>query len=80
MKLGMWNVDRETLRRDGLILFSKLIRTKNVDSLQEQVRPREDDRKQKLTVSFSYFLQVFFLFMFYSSYFANFRNEYYPLD
>lgn len=50
MKLGMWNVDRETLRRDGLILFSKLIRTKNVDSLQEQIRPREDDRKQKLTV------------------------------
>lgn len=52
MKLGMWTVDRENLRRDGLVLFSKLIRTKNVDNLQEQNRPiREDDRKQKLTVS-----------------------------
>lgn len=50
MKLGMFNVDRETLRRDGLVLFSKLIRTKNIDNLQEQNRPiREDDRKQKLT-------------------------------
>ncbi|KAI7815696.1 cationic amino acid transporter [Rhyzopertha dominica] len=50
MKLGMWPADRETLRRDGLVLFSKLIRTKNVDGLQEQVRPhRPDDRKQKLT-------------------------------
>lgn len=51
MKLDMWNGDREALKRDGLVLFSKLIRTKNVDGLQEQVRPRTDDRKQKLTVS-----------------------------
>lgn len=52
MKLGMWSTDREALRRDGLVLFSKLIRTKNVDALQEQSRtPRPDDRKQKLTVS-----------------------------
>jgi hypothetical protein len=52
MKVGAWSVDRETLRRDGLILFSKLIRTKNVESLQEQSRSaRTDDRKQKLTVS-----------------------------
>lgn len=50
MKLGMWNGDREALKRDGLVLFSKLIRTKNVDGLQEQVRPRSDDRQQKLTV------------------------------
>ncbi|XP_017780061.1 PREDICTED: probable cationic amino acid transporter [Nicrophorus vespilloides] len=50
MKLGMFTTDRETLRRDGLVLFSKLIRTKNVDNLQEQTRPpREDDRKIKLT-------------------------------
>lgn len=53
MKLGMWSVDREALRRDGLVLFSKLIRTKNIETLQEQSRtPRPDDRKQKLTVSF----------------------------
>lgn len=50
MKLGMWSVDMETLRRDGLILFSKLIRTKNVENLQEQTQPRPDDRKMKLTV------------------------------
>lgn len=56
MKLGMWNVDRETLRRDGLVLFSKLIRTKNVESLQEQARPRDDDRKQKLTVIDYFFI------------------------
>ncbi|KAK5646901.1 hypothetical protein RI129_005365 [Pyrocoelia pectoralis] len=50
MKLGMWSVDRETLRRDGLALFSKLIRTKNVENLQEQTHPqRGDDRKIKLT-------------------------------
>ncbi|XP_056633072.1 high affinity cationic amino acid transporter 1 [Diorhabda sublineata] len=47
MKLGMWEVDRDALRRDGLVLFSKLIRTKNVDNLQEQ-QPRSDDTKQKL--------------------------------
>lgn len=52
MKLGMWPADREALRRDGLVLFSKLIRTKNVEAFQEQTRtPRPDDRKQKLTVS-----------------------------
>lgn len=52
MKLGMWSMDREALRRDGLVLFSKLIRTKNIETLQEQSRtPRPDDRKQKLTVS-----------------------------
>ncbi|XP_018565516.1 cationic amino acid transporter 2 [Anoplophora glabripennis] len=49
MKLGMWSVDTETLRRDGLVLFSKLIRTKNVENLQEQTQPRPDDRKMKLT-------------------------------
>lgn len=50
MKFGVWSQDRDTLRRDGLVLFGKLIRTKNVDNLQEQ-QPRTDDRKQKLTVS-----------------------------
>lgn len=55
MKLGMWPADREALRRDGLVLFSKLIRTKNVEAFQEQTRtPRPDDRKQKLTVSAIY--------------------------
>lgn len=50
MKIGSWSVDGDVLRRDGLVLFSKLIRTKNVDSLQEQTKiPRQDDRKQKLT-------------------------------
>ncbi|XP_071451542.1 solute carrier family 7 member 14-like [Hetaerina americana] len=37
MKLGMFprgSVDREALRRDGLTLFGKLIRTKNVESMQ----------------------------------------------
>lgn len=53
MKFGVWSRDRETLRRDGLVLFSKLIRTKNVDNLQEQ-QPRQDDRKQKLTVSYCF--------------------------
>ncbi|KAG5867811.1 hypothetical protein JTB14_025652 [Gonioctena quinquepunctata] len=48
MKLGMWSVDRSTLRTDGLVLFSKLIRTKNVQNLQEQ-QPRTDERKLKLT-------------------------------
>lgn len=46
------NVDRELLKRDGLVLFSKLIRTKNVNALQEQTgitRPKDDDRKLKLT-------------------------------
>lgn len=44
-------MDRENMRRDGLALFSKLIRTKNVESLQEQIRPpREGEKKQKLTV------------------------------
>lgn len=52
MKLGMWSVDRESLKRDGLVLFSKLIRTKNVENFQEQARPHiGDDRKQKLAVS-----------------------------
>ncbi|KAL3280941.1 hypothetical protein HHI36_004168 [Cryptolaemus montrouzieri] len=50
MKLGSWSLDREWFRRDGLVLFSKLIRTKNVDNLQEQTKiPAQDDKKQKLT-------------------------------
>lgn len=54
MKLGTWSMDRDTMRRDGLALFSRLIRTKNVDSLQEQTGPRvgaSSETKQKLTVS-----------------------------
>ncbi|XP_018319576.1 probable cationic amino acid transporter [Agrilus planipennis] len=51
MKLGLFPVDRDNLRRDGLVLFSKLIRTKNVENLQEQAVSSRggDDRKQKLT-------------------------------
>lgn len=51
--MSMWkSMDREKFRREGLVLFSKLIRTKNVEKLQEHDRsPRPDDRKQKLTVS-----------------------------
>ncbi|GLV37799.1 uncharacterized protein CBL_06499 [Carabus blaptoides fortunei] len=52
MKLGTWSMDRDTMRRDGLALFSRLIRTKNVDSLQEQTGPRVgagSETKQKLT-------------------------------
>ncbi|XP_022914356.1 solute carrier family 7 member 14 isoform X2 [Onthophagus taurus] len=51
MKLGnMWSADRQTLKRDGLVLFSKLIRTKNVENFQEQTKPHmADDRKQKLS-------------------------------
>ncbi|CAG9768695.1 unnamed protein product [Ceutorhynchus assimilis] len=49
MKLSFLPTDREQFRRDGLVLFSKLIRTKNVEGLQETVPERSDDRKQKLT-------------------------------
>lgn len=53
MKLGMWLNDREQLRQEGLVLFSKLIRTKNVETLQERTGPPRhgDERKIKLTVS-----------------------------
>lgn len=51
MKLGFLPKDREQFRRDGLVLFSKLIRTKNVEGLQETVPEQSDDRKQKLTVN-----------------------------
>ncbi|XP_066144011.1 solute carrier family 7 member 14 isoform X2 [Euwallacea fornicatus] len=49
MKLSFLPKDREQFRRDGLVLFSKLIRTKNVEGLQETVPERTDDRKNKLT-------------------------------
>ncbi|XP_066258670.1 probable cationic amino acid transporter isoform X1 [Euwallacea similis] len=49
MKLSFLPKDREQFRRDGLVLFSKLIRTKNVEGLQETVPERPDDRKNKLT-------------------------------
>lgn len=51
-------VDRAALRRDGFTLFSKLIRTKNVDALQGEPEPlanirgaSEDESKVKLQVS-----------------------------
>ncbi|XP_065164736.1 cationic amino acid transporter 2 [Atheta coriaria] len=51
MKLGMWLNDREQLRQEGLVLFSKLIRTKNVETLQDRTGPPRhgDERKIKLT-------------------------------
>lgn len=50
-----YNGDPEQLRKDGLQLFSKLIRTKNVDGLQEHAHHREHSPteiggKPKLTV------------------------------
>nr|CAD7592241.1 unnamed protein product [Timema genevievae] len=39
MKLGMFPQDRAVLKRDGLALFSRLIRTKNVESMQGDVKP-----------------------------------------
>ena len=55
-------VDRAALRRDGLTLFSKLIRTKNVEALQGEAEPAagtrgglrgapQDESKVKLQVS-----------------------------
>jgi len=40
------NVDKEALRRDGLTLFSKLIRTKNIASLQESAESRQPPSTQ----------------------------------
>lgn len=48
------NVDKDALRRDGLTLFSKLIRTKNIASLQESAESRNTQStngKPKLQVS-----------------------------
>nr|CAD7429030.1 unnamed protein product [Timema monikensis] len=39
MKLGMFPQDRAVLKRDGLALFSRLIRTKNVESMQGEAKP-----------------------------------------
>ncbi|XP_063224905.1 probable cationic amino acid transporter [Bacillus rossius redtenbacheri] len=39
MKMGLFPADRAALKRDGLALFSKLIRTKNIDGLQEAAQP-----------------------------------------
>ncbi|KAK9888876.1 hypothetical protein WA026_001097 [Henosepilachna vigintioctopunctata] len=49
MKLGSWSFDRKWFRTDGLVLFSKLIRTKNVNNLQEHNKIPTQDNKQKLT-------------------------------
>lgn len=53
-RLGsMQQVDRAQLRRDGLTLFGKLIRTKNVEGLQGEAEPLGaiQDEKVKLKVS-----------------------------
>ena len=52
--LPPWSaVDRNQLRKDGITLFSRLIRTKNVENYQDKsvTVPRAHDRKHKLMVS-----------------------------
>jgi len=48
-------LNRAELKRDGLALFSKLIRTKNVESMQEEAlhgsSESQDPKKVKLKVS-----------------------------
>jgi hypothetical protein len=59
MKLGVFpqlnQLNRAELKRDGLALFSKLIRTKNVESMQGEAphgAPQcQDPKKLKLKVS-----------------------------
>jgi hypothetical protein len=56
MKLGVFpQLNRAELKRDGLALFGKLIRTKNVDSMQGEMPPgpsdAQDSKKLKLKVS-----------------------------
>jgi hypothetical protein len=56
MKLGVFpQLDRAELKRGGLTLFSKLIRTKNVDSMQGEAAQGpsqpQDPKKLKLKVS-----------------------------
>lgn len=56
MKLGVFpQVNRADLKRDGLALFSKLIRTKNVEGMQgeEPQGPSQpqDPKKLKLKVT-----------------------------
>lgn len=61
MKLGVFpqltQLNRAELKRDGLALFSKLIRTKNVESMQGEVphgtSESQDPKKMKLKVSTS---------------------------
>ena len=61
MKLAMLpqlnQLNRAELKRDGLALFSKLIRTKNVDSMQGEAlhgsSESQDPKKVKLKVSSS---------------------------
>jgi hypothetical protein len=61
MKLGVFpqlnQLNRAELKRDGLALFSRLIRTKNVESMQGEVPhgapPCQDAKKLKLKVSTS---------------------------
>ncbi|XP_067005702.2 solute carrier family 7 member 14 [Anabrus simplex] len=56
MKLGLFQLDRANLKRDGLTLFGKLIRTKNIDGMQGEAppgpgsgpQPPQDGKKQKL--------------------------------
>jgi hypothetical protein len=53
MKLGVFpQMNRAELKRDGLALFSKLIRTKNVEGMQgEAPQGPHDPKKLKLKVS-----------------------------
>jgi hypothetical protein len=59
MKLAMFpqlnQLNRAELKRDGLALFSKLIRTKNVEGMQGEVlhtsSQSQDPKKVKLKVS-----------------------------
>jgi hypothetical protein len=61
MKLGVFpqlnQLNRAELKRDGLALFSKLIRTKNVEGMQGEVPhgppQSQDPKKLKLKVSSS---------------------------
>jgi hypothetical protein len=61
MKLGVFpqlnQLNRAEQKRDGLALFSKLIRTKNVESMQGEVphgsSQAPDPKKLKLKVSTS---------------------------
>lgn len=61
MKLAMFpqlnQLNRAELKRDGLALFGKLIRTKNVESMQGEVihgpSQSQDPKKAKLKVSCS---------------------------
>lgn len=50
------DVDRDALKRDGLTLFGKLIRTKNVEAMGRKAQREADTgKKPKLSVSWTNF-------------------------